>query len=84
MSKSFTTLTQTQVQFLEQHLRGTGRELSGAQAEAKFGIMNLRARMSEMRSAGLRIRSTVNTAGRTAYAISARDITGSRAARFSA
>lgn len=79
---SFTSLTQPQIQFLEQFLRGTGRELSAAQAEATYGIRNLRARMSEMRSAGLRVRSTVNTMGRTAYSVSARDVTGSRATRF--
>lgn len=81
---SFTTLTQTQVQFLEQFLRGTGRELSAAQAQATYGIKNLRARISELRSAGLRVRSAVNTTGRTAYSVSARDVTGSRAARFTA
>ena len=79
---SFTTLTQPQTQFLEQHLRGTGRALSGPQARATYGIQNLSARISEMRSAGLRVRTATNTAGATAYSISARDVTGSRAARF--
>ena len=79
---SFTTLTVTQNEFLEQYLRGTGRTLSAAQARATYGIKNLRARMSEMRSAGLRVSRTKNTEGRSAYSISARDVTGSRAARL--
>jgi hypothetical protein len=73
---AFTTLKSTQVAFLETHLRGTGRAMSAAQASATYGIQNLRARMSELRSLGLRVRSTVNTEGRTAYAISRRDMLG--------
>lgn len=79
---SFTTLTVTQNEFLEQYLRGTGRSLSAAQARATYGIKNIRARMSELRSAGLRVNRTKNTEGRSAYGISARDVTGSRAARL--
>lgn len=82
--KPFTTLTVSQVQFLENHLRGTGREMSEAQARATYGIMNLRARMSDLRSAGLVVRRSKNTEGRAAYAISARDVHGSRAAVFTA
>lgn len=77
--KSFTTIKSTQNQFLEQFLRGTGRTISSRQAEATYGIKNISARMSELRSAGLKVKSTKNTAGRTAYTISARDVTGSRA-----
>lgn len=73
---SFTTLTTTQNEFLESHLRGTNRSLSAAQAESTYGIMNLRARMSELRTAGLRVRTSVNTEGRTSYAVSRRDIFG--------
>ncbi len=73
---AFTTLKSTQVAFLEKHLRGTGRNLSAAQAEATYGIQNLRARISEMRSAGLNVRKTVNTSGRTTYAVSRRDVFG--------
>lgn len=76
-------LTMPQNTFLESHLRGTGRTISAAQARATYGIKNVRARMSELRSVGLQVRTTVNTAGRTAYSISARDVTGSRAARLS-
>ena len=80
--KPFTTLTVPQVTFLEGHLRGTGRQISAAQAKATYGIMNLRARMSEIRSAGLKVRVQKNTEGKTAYAISARDYSGSRAQVF--
>lgn len=80
--KPFTTLTVPQVVFLESYLRGTGREMSEAQAKATYGIMNLRARMSELRSAGLRVRVGKNTEGRATYAISSRDTNGSRAAMF--
>lgn len=73
---AFTNLTTTQTQFLEAHLRGTGRSMSAAQAESLYGICNLRARISEMRLNGLRIRKSVNTQGRTSYAISRRDIFG--------
>jgi len=79
---SFTTLKVTQNEFLEQYLRGTGRTLSSAQAQATYGIKNLRARMTEMRQVGLRVRTQKNTEGRAAYSISARDVTGSRAARL--
>lgn len=77
--KSFTTIKSTQNEFLEQFLRGTGRTISSRQAESIYGIKNISARMSELRSAGLKVRRVKNTAGRTAYTISARDVTGSRA-----
>lgn len=73
---SFTKLSTTQLSFLETYLKGTDRELSSPQAAATFGIMNLRARMSEMRQLGLRVRKSVNTEGRTAYAVSRRDVLG--------
>ncbi len=79
---SFTKLTTTQVSFLEEHLRGTGRALSGAQAAATYGIMNLRARMSDLRKVGLRVRRTKNTEGRSAYSVSRRDLNGSQAKVF--
>ena len=80
--KPFTTLSTPQVVFLETHLRGTGRSLSEAQARATYGIMNLRARMSDLRAAGLKVRVEKNTEGKATYAISARDVTGSRAAVY--
>jgi Helix-turn-helix domain len=70
---SFTQLKSTQKEFLEKHLRGTGKQMSAAQARATYGIQNLRARISEMRAAGLRVRKTKNSTGLTAYAISRRD-----------
>ena len=80
--KPFTTLTIPQVTFLEGHLRGTGLQMSEAQAKATYGIMNLRARMSDLRAAGLKVRRDKNSEGRAAYAISSRDVNGSRAAVF--
>lgn len=79
---SFTKLSTTQNEFLETYLRGTNREMSSAQASATYGIKNLRARLSELRSAGLRVRKSKNTQGKTAYAISRRDVTGCQAKIF--
>ena len=73
---AFTKLSTTQLEFLEQHLRGTGRSLSSRQAAATYGIKNLRARLSEMRMAGLRVRTSRNSTGRTTYSISRRDVFG--------
>ena len=71
-----------QVSFLERYLRGTNRTLSVAQAQANYGITKLTARISELRSAGLNVKTIVNTSGNTAYRMSARDLTGSRAKMF--
>jgi hypothetical protein len=79
---SFTTIRSTQTAFLEKHLRGTNREMSAAQARATFGIENLRARMTEMRQAGLRVRTGVNTQGRTVYAVSRRVMLGGQFSLF--
>lgn len=79
---SFTQITTSQNEFLESYLRGTGKALSAAQARATYGIKNLRARMSELRQVGLRVNRMKNTEGRSAYSISARDVTGSRAGRL--
>jgi len=76
---AFTSLKTTQVAFLEKHLRGTGREMSAAQARETYGIMNLRARMTDLRQTGLRVRKSTNTKGRTAYAVSRRDVFGGQA-----
>lgn len=69
---SFTNLTVPQKDFLINHLRGTGRKMSSAQAASLYGIRNLRARMSEIRQEGYRVRTDKNTVGRTNYAISRR------------
>ena len=71
---SFTTLTMPQTEFLVDYLRGTGRELTAAQAAATYGIKNLRARMTEIRQEGFRVRTRKNTVGTTNYAISRRKV----------
>lgn len=73
------TKVKNQKQFLVDYLRGTGKTISEAQANANYGIKNLRARMSELRSAGLKVNTDTNTSGKTVYSVSARDVTGSRA-----
>lgn len=80
---SFTSLKSTQVSFLETYLRGTNRSLSEAQALATFGIGNLRARLTDLRQAGLVVRKSKNTKGRTTYAVSRRTIWGSQARLYS-
>lgn len=76
---AFTKLTVTQNEFLVTHLRGTGVELTSDQAKATYGIANLRARIAELRQAGLRVSSRVNYKGSAAYSISSRLQNGSRA-----
>ena len=73
---AFTQLTTTQKSFLESHLRGTGRAMSSAQARETYGIKNLRAVVSTMRQAGLKVRKQTNTKGRTTYSVSRRDVFG--------
>jgi phosphoribosylformylglycinamidine (FGAM) synthase-like amidotransferase family enzyme len=86
MAKRTTNLNKVknQASFLEKHLRGTGRTISVAQAKANYGIEKLTARISELRSAGLQVKTLVNSTGNTAYRISARDVNGSRAKMFTA
>ncbi|GAG31999.1 unnamed protein product [marine sediment metagenome] len=62
----------TQNEQLVTYLRGTGRELSAAQAQARFGIQNLSARMSELRQGDFRVRTRLNSTGKTSYAVSRR------------
>ena len=81
---SFTTLTTDQKTFLETYLRGTGKTLTAADANARFGIKNLPARMSELRAAGLNVKTDLATTGKTRYAVTARDMSGSRAKMFTA
>lgn len=64
----------TQNEQLVAHLRGTKRELSAPQARSLFGIKNLRARMSELRHAGFRVRTSENKMGNTTYSIARRMI----------
>ncbi len=80
---AFTNLKSTQVQFLETHLRGTGRTITEDQARATYGVMNLRARLTDMRAAGLNIRRVATkTTGKSAYAISRRDVFGYQGRTF--
>jgi hypothetical protein len=79
---SFTTITTNQTAFLETYLRGTGKTLTAADANARFGIKNLSARMSELKAAGLNVKTDVATTGKTRYAMTARDVSGSRAKVF--
>lgn len=79
---AFTNIKTSQKVFLENYLRGTGKALTAADAKARFGIEQLPARMSEFRNAGLVVRVTKATTGKAKYAVSARDVTGSRAKVF--
>jgi hypothetical protein len=63
-----------QNRFLENHLRGTGRTLTESQAAARYGIENLRARVFDLRTLGLRVQVADGK-----YSIPARDVAGSRA-----
>ena len=67
-----------QSRFLENHLRGTERTLTEAQAAARYGILNLRARVSDLREAGLRVNVENGK-----YSMPSRDVNGSRAKLFS-
>jgi len=71
---SFVNTTKTQVEYLVSYLRGTNRGLSAPQARALFGIKNLRARISDLRQMGFKVRKTLNTEGRTTYFVSRRMI----------
>lgn len=76
---AFTKLSTSQNAFLQDLLRGTGRELTVAQARATYGIKNLRARVCELRAAGLNVYTRKNYRGAAAYRIVSRDAFGSRA-----
>ena len=71
---AFTKLTTSQRDFLVGYLRGTGKELSAAQAKANYGINQLPARMSELRTEGFKVRTRYNTVGTLSYAVSRRMI----------
>lgn len=80
---SFTNLKTSQNQFLETYLRGTNRTLTAPQAESLFNIQNLRARVYELRSAGLRVTLVpTKTTRHSAYKISRRTVCGSQARRI--
>ena len=71
---AFVKSSKTQNELLVSYLRGTTRKLSAPQAAALFGIKNLRARMSDLRFMGFKVRKNLNTEGRTAYSVSRRKI----------
>jgi len=79
---AFTTIKTNQKTFLENYLRGTGKTLTAADAKARFGIQQLPARMSELKAAGLNVKTSVASTGKTRYGITARDVNGSRAKMF--
>lgn len=69
---AFVKTNKTQNQILISYLRGTNRSLSAPQARSIFGIKNLRARISDLRNLGFRIRKSMNTKGNTIYFVSRR------------
>jgi hypothetical protein len=71
---AFVKSSKTQNELLISYLRGTNRGLSAPQANALFGVKNLRARMSDLRELGFRVRKNVNTEGNTTYYVSRRKI----------
>lgn len=79
LNMAFTKPKTTQNEFLVSYLRGTGREITAAQASATFGIKNIRARVAELRQAGFRVASRKNYRGAAAYKIASRLQNGSRA-----
>ncbi|NBV28421.1 hypothetical protein EBS02_05315 [bacterium] len=69
---AFVKSNKTQKELLISYLRGTGRGISAAQANAMFGVKNLRARMSELRQEGFTVRKDTNKEGNTTYFVSRR------------
>lgn len=69
---AFVKSSKTQKELLVKYLRGTSRSLTEAQASAIFGIKNLRARISELRQDGYRVRTGKTKSGKTNYFISRR------------
>jgi hypothetical protein len=69
---AFVNSDKTQTQLLVSYLRGKSRGISAPQARALFGIQNLRARMTDLRQAGYKVRKNMNTEGNTTYFVSRR------------
>jgi hypothetical protein len=59
----------TQNEQIVKYLSVPTRTLTEAQARSRFGVQNLRARISELRSDGTRIVTTTNSKGRAAYSL---------------
>jgi hypothetical protein len=68
----------TQNQWLVTHLRGTGKQITVSEAKNKYNIGNLRARVSELRAAGLTVATKKLENGAASYSISVRNQDGSR------
>lgn len=60
----------SQKELLISYLCDTGRTISGPQAEARFGVKNLSARMSEIRKEGFTVSRGTNKRGNTTYLVS--------------
>ena len=71
---AFVNSSKTQTELLVSYLRGTGRGISAPQARSLFGVKNLRARMTDLRQSGYKVRKDMNTEGNTTYFISRRMI----------
>ena len=71
---AFVNSSKTQTELLVSYLRGTGRGISAPQAKSLFGIKNLRARISDLRQSGYKVRKNMNTQGNTTYFVSRRMI----------
>ena len=69
---AFVNSSKTQTELLVTYLRGTGRGISAPQAKSLSGIKNLRARISDLRQSGFKIRKDMNKEGNTTYFVSRR------------
>ena len=69
---AFVNSSKTQTELLVTYLRGTGRGISAPQARSLFGVKNLRARMSDLRQNGYKVRTATNKEGNTTYFVSRR------------
>jgi hypothetical protein len=75
-------MKKNQNQRLESYLRGTGRELSSAQAELLFGVKNLSARMSDFRQCFLTVNKRKSKSGATMYSVPRRNAFGDQGKTF--
>jgi hypothetical protein len=73
----------TQNELLENYLRGKNRSITAHEAETRFGILNLRARVTELRQAGLKVTTDVTRDGRAKYFVASKDVYGSKKRVFS-
>jgi hypothetical protein len=71
---AFVNSSKTQTELLVSYLRGTGRGISAPQARSLFGVKNLRARMTDLRQSGYKVRKDMNKEGNTTYFVSRRMI----------